>query len=174
MAPRAMHPIRGCPLRVLTVQVSVDGADGRVAHEGSQADLGAEPLRQPGYEHCREQGVPAEVEEAVLDPDLVQAQHLREHLAQRLLPGGGRGPAATRGVLRCRQRPPRSKKLSSTPTWSRPSTCANTSHSACSRGVAGAPPPPAAYSGAGSARRSRFPFAFSGNWSSITPAAGTM
>ncbi len=70
--------------------------------------------------------------------------------------------------------PPRSKKLSSTPTRSRPSTCANTSHSACSPGVAGARPPPAAYSGAGSARRSSFPFAFSGSWSSTTTAVGTM
>jgi len=36
----------------------------------------------------------------------VQAEHLREHLAQRLLPGSGRHPAAARGVLRSRQRPP--------------------------------------------------------------------
>src|SRR5580693_7696589 len=81
LSAMSMHPIRGCPLAVLTVQISVDGADGRVAHEGSQADLYAEPSRQPGNEYCREQGVPAEIEEAVLDPDLLQAQHLREHLA---------------------------------------------------------------------------------------------
>ncbi len=73
-----------------------------------------------------------------------------------------------------RECPPRSKKLSSTPTWSRPSTCANTSHSACSRAVAGARPPAAAYSGAGSARRSSFPFALSGSASSTMTAAGTM
>src|ERR1022692_2274251 len=68
MGPRAVCPVGGCPLGVLAVQVPVDGADGRVAHEGSQADLDAEPLRQPGDEHCREQGVAAEVEEVVLGP----------------------------------------------------------------------------------------------------------
>src|SRR5580692_8411275 len=62
-----------------------------------------------------------------------------------------------------RECPPRSKKLSSTPTRSRPSTCANKSHRARSRGLAGAPPPPAAYSGAGSARRSSLPVAVSGS-----------
>src|ERR1022692_2273063 len=98
-ASRAVHPVGGCPLDVLTVQVPVDGADGGVAHEGSQADLYTEPLHQSGDEHCREQGVPAEVEEVILDPDLVQAQYLREHLAQRLLPRGGRSPASTRGAI---------------------------------------------------------------------------
>ena len=71
--------------------------------------------------------------------------------------------------------PPRSKKLSSTPTRSTPRTCPNTSHRARSRAVAGArPPPAAAYSGAGSARRSSFPLGDSGSASSITTAAGTI
>jgi hypothetical protein len=49
----------GRNLDVLAVQVSVDGADGGVAHEGSQADFYAEPVCKPGEEYCREQGVAA-------------------------------------------------------------------------------------------------------------------
>ena len=70
--------------------------------------------------------------------------------------------------------PPRSKKLSSTPTRSRPSTCANTSHSARSSGRGRGPAAARRDSGAGSARRSSFPFAVSGSASSTTIAAGTM
>src|SRR5262249_682137 len=76
-------------------------------------------------------------------------------------------------LVASREWPPRSKKLSSTPTCSRPSTCANASHSACSRSVAGARPLPAVYSGAGSARRSSFPPGDTGSASSPTTTAAT-
>ena len=73
--------------------------------------------------------MPAQVEEAVLGPDPVHAQHLGEHRAQQLLPARVAGPR---------------------------------------------PAAPRAVSGAGSARRSSFPFGVSGSASSTTTAAGTM
>jgi hypothetical protein len=61
-----------------------------MTHEGLQAELGAHLLRQPGYQHGREQGVPAQVEEAVLNPYPLNTEHLGEQLAECPLPGGGR------------------------------------------------------------------------------------
>ncbi len=70
--------------------------------------------------------------------------------------------------------PPRSKKLSSTPTWARPSTSANSPASSCSWGVLGSRPVPAEpRSGAGRAARSSLPLAVSGSASSRTNADGT-
>ena len=72
--------------------------------------------------------------------------------------------------------PPNSKKLSSAPTRSAPSTSAQIRASARSASVRGSRYPsvgrPA--SGAGSALRSSLPLALSGNRSSATNAAGTM
>ncbi|RPK74226.1 hypothetical protein EES44_01810 [Streptomyces sp. ADI96-15] len=72
--------------------------------------------------------------------------------------------------------PPRSKKLSSTPTRSTPSSSHQMAASVSSVGVRGAVPPDSAagYSGAGSAFRSSLPLAVSGSASSRTTAAGTM
>ena len=71
--------------------------------------------------------------------------------------------------------PPSSKKPSSTPTRSAPSTSAQIPASTSSvavRGAAYAAPLPC--SGAGSARRSTLPLAVSGRLSSTTKAPGTM
>ncbi|MGX1315218.1 hypothetical protein RKD24_005337 [Streptomyces calvus] len=71
--------------------------------------------------------------------------------------------------------PPRSKKLSCTPTESRPSTSAKRAHSVSSTRPAGALPGVAArYSGAGRALRSSFPLVVSGSSGSGTSAVGTM
>ncbi len=72
--------------------------------------------------------------------------------------------------------PPSSKKLSRTPTRSRRSTAAQIPASTSSVGVRGATyrSAPAAYSGAGSALRSTFPFGVRGRRSRTTTAAGTM
>src|SRR5215212_9400126 len=73
--------------------------------------------------------------------------------------------------------PPRSKKLSWTPTRSRPSTSAQTlasTSSTCVRGAAYSPPPPPAASGTGRRLRSTFPFGVKGNSSSTTNCEGTM
>ena len=74
--------------------------------------------------------------------------------------------------------PPRSKKLSSTPTRSTPRTSLQIPASISSTGVRGAtyppPPPRPADSGAGSAARSTLPLAVSGSASSTTNADGTM
>src|ERR1022692_4678129 len=99
LASCAVFRVGGWRSGVVAVQVLVDGADGGAGHEGSQADLDGEPFCQPRDEHCGEQGVPAEVEEVVLGTDLVQAEYLREHLAQRLFPRGGRSQAAACGAI---------------------------------------------------------------------------
>ena len=71
--------------------------------------------------------------------------------------------------------PPRSKKLSSMPTRSSPSTSANSPHRIASCGVRGARCECAdPSSGSGSARRSSLPFGVSGSRSSTTSADGTM
>ena len=71
--------------------------------------------------------------------------------------------------------PPSSKKLSSMPTRSSPSTSANSAHRISSCGVRGARAvPPASDPGAGSARRSSLPFGGQRQPSSTTNAAGTM
>ena len=68
--------------------------------------------------------------------------------------------------------PPSSKKLSSMPTRSSPSTSANSAHRISSCGVRGARRTVVgARSGAGSARRSSLPFGVSGSRSSTTNAA---
>jgi hypothetical protein len=56
----------------------VNAIDGRLAQKITQADLGAEPLRHPRDKDGRQQGVPSEVEEAVLNPDPTYSQHLSE------------------------------------------------------------------------------------------------
>jgi hypothetical protein len=78
-----------------------------------------------------------------------------------------------------REWPPRTKKSSPVETIAsglRFSTSAKTSATATSAGVEGAWPWPVAEarSGAGSARRSSFPFTVTGNVSSSTNTAGTM
>ncbi len=71
--------------------------------------------------------------------------------------------------------PPRSKKLSSIPTFSSPSVLANRVASACSTGVRGVREADCAVkSGAGSALRSILPLGVSGSALSMTTAAGTM
>src|ERR1017187_145566 len=72
--------------------------------------------------------------------------------------------------------PPRAKKSSSTPTRSSPRTSANAWHNTSPATVAGPRPAPAAaaYSGAGSAARSIFPFTVSGRDSLTIPAGGPM
>jgi len=71
--------------------------------------------------------------------------------------------------------PPSSKKLSSMPTRSSPSTSANRAHSISSCGVRGSRRDAGlASSGAGSAPRSSLPFGVSGSRSSTTSAEGTM
>ena len=71
--------------------------------------------------------------------------------------------------------PPSSKKLSSMPTRSSPSTSANSAHRISSCGVRGARRTRAGVrSGAGSARRSSLPLGVSGSPSSTTKADGTM
>ena len=85
--------------------------------------------------------------------------------------------ARTRAITRMAssESPPSSKKLSSAPTRSTPSTSANrpqTISSAAVRGSRLTTTPP--NSGAGSAARSSFPFTVTGSASSTTTAAGTM
>src|SRR5882757_4573039 len=71
--------------------------------------------------------------------------------------------------------PPSSKKLSSTPTRSTPSTSANTWHTISSTTVTGPrPPPTTTNSGTGNAARSTFPFTVRGSSSRTTTADGTM
>ena len=71
--------------------------------------------------------------------------------------------------------PPSSKKLSSMPTRSTPSTSANSPQRISSCGVRGARRAcVGAASGAGSARRSSLPFGVSGSSSSAMIAEGTM
>ena len=74
-----------------------------------------------------------------------------------------------------REWPPRSKKLSWTPTRSRPSTSAQISASTSSTGVRGATSPGAGpRSGLGRALRSTLPLGLSGMASRRMKAAGTM
>ncbi len=89
-------------------------------------------------------------------------------------PSASRARVATR--VASRECPPSSKKLSSTPTRSTPSTSAQIPASTSSVGVRGATYASAApeSSGAGSARRSVLPCGVSGSASSTTTAAGTM
>src|SRR5882672_9134410 len=73
--------------------------------------------------------------------------------------------------------PPNSKKLSSTPTRSTPNTSDQIPASVPSSSVRGAtyfPPSTTPRSGAGSARRSTFPFGVNGNRSIVTNHDGTM
>src|SRR5207237_543288 len=70
--------------------------------------------------------------------------------------------------------PPSAKKSSSIPTRSTPRTSANSAHSNSSCGLRGRRPTEGLNSGAGSAERSSFPFAVSGNPSRTTIAEGTM
>ncbi len=71
--------------------------------------------------------------------------------------------------------PPSSKKPSSMPTLSRPSTSANSAQRISSCGVRGARPVlPAPKSGAGRAFRSSLPFGVTGMASRTTMALGTM
>jgi hypothetical protein len=76
----------------------------------------------------------------------------------------------------CTESPPRSKKSSSTPTRSIPSTPATTRATARSVSVRGSTCPDlpdAPRSGAGSAAWSTFPFPVNGNASTTTNADGT-
>ncbi|NQE72692.1 hypothetical protein NG2371_07185 [Nocardia gamkensis] len=71
--------------------------------------------------------------------------------------------------------PPKAKKSSSSPTSLAPRSPANTSATACSTGEPGARNATALLTcGAGSARRSSFPFGVNGRTSSTTIASGTM
>ena len=85
--------------------------------------------------------------------------------------------ARTRAISRMAssESPPRSKKLSSAPTRSRPRTSANRPQTISSAAVRGSrliiTPP---NSGAGSAARSSFPLTVTGSASKTTRAAGTM
>ncbi|OEZ46912.1 hypothetical protein JANLI_56980 [Janthinobacterium lividum] len=87
-------------------------------------------------------------------------------------------PAWRKRATICRLRiesPPSSKKLSSRPSCSSPSTPRHTWASNCSAGPCGATLPPCCSAcGAGSALRSTLPFAFSGRLSSATITDGTM
>jgi hypothetical protein len=60
------------------------------------AEAGADPADQPGGQ----QRVAAEVEEAVVEADLIEAEGLGEQAGEDLLLRGPRGPAAGRGEVR--------------------------------------------------------------------------
>ena len=59
---------------------------------------------QPLHQRHRQQRMPAQSEEVVVDTDRVESEHLREHRAQELLLHGDRRPAGARGVVRRGQR----------------------------------------------------------------------
>ncbi|GCB53351.1 hypothetical protein SNL152K_10708 [Streptomyces sp. NL15-2K] len=64
------------------------------------------PRPQPLDQRHRQQRMPTELEEVVVDTDPLHAQDLGEGRAQQLFLHRGRAPARTSGVLRRRQRPP--------------------------------------------------------------------
>src|SRR5208282_835506 len=54
-----------------------------------EADPDAQLCHEPGDQDGGEQGVAAEIEEAVFDADLIDGEYLREQVAQFAFPGGG-------------------------------------------------------------------------------------
>ncbi|MGX1095920.1 hypothetical protein RKD47_006686 [Streptomyces albogriseolus] len=82
-----------------------EAADGGVFEDGAQLHLAAQALGDPGDGHGGEQGVSAEVEEAVVESDPVQAEDVGPHLGDDPLGlvarrgvGGPGGAAGVRGV----------------------------------------------------------------------------
>ncbi len=95
--------LAGREVRVLG-QAPSEGGHGGGFEEGPHAEVGAECGADPAEQLHREEGVPAEVEEAVVDADRSgQAQDLGEEVAELFLlrgpgcPPGGRGPEVGRG-----------------------------------------------------------------------------
>ncbi len=88
------------PAGVLGDQARGDAGDGRRLEHRPHRELGAERIADPARQPGGEQRVPAQVEEAVVDPDLGDPEHGGEHLAQRRLRSGAWCAAARRGVLR--------------------------------------------------------------------------
>ena len=133
---RQRHPLRTLtgpqrrPRRPVPAPASRAASPATVGASNSAriGDLDAQHRPDPRDQPDRQQRVPAQVEEVVVDADRVHAEHLGERRAQHLLLHRGRTTA---------RHPP-------------------------------------TYSGAGSARRSSFPFAVNGSSSSSTTAAGTM
>ena len=131
---------------------------GRVLERRADRQLGTERRGDPADQPGGQQGVPAQVEEAVLDPDPVQAQHLREHLAQRLLPRRRRSPAALRRrVLRRRRPPPHRDRVSDRTRQNgrlppRPPPCALSSSPSPAAAPPVVPPPPCPPPGPSSTR----------------------
>ncbi|CAM5663149.1 hypothetical protein KAURM247S_08242 [Kitasatospora aureofaciens] len=74
------------------VQAGRQGSHGRGLEQRPDLQLRAEGRPGPGGQAGRQQGVPAQIEETVVDTDLRQAQHLGEQLGEELLLRGARRP----------------------------------------------------------------------------------
>jgi hypothetical protein len=80
------HPPQRRPRRLRAVQHPGQRRYRRVLEYRSHRQFRAQHRPDPADQTGGQQRMTAQVEEAVLHPDLLQAQHLREHLAQGLLP----------------------------------------------------------------------------------------
>ena len=100
-------PVNSLSLRALarSAQMLRDGCYGRRAEEILKRNVAAEAAQQTVLHLDEKQGMPAHVEEVVVDPDVFRAQHFlpdRGHAALDLRPG--RLPLAGRRCARRRKR----------------------------------------------------------------------
>ncbi|GAA2421749.1 hypothetical protein GCM10010388_06210 [Streptomyces mauvecolor] len=84
-------------------EVGGELGDRRRTEDHLDRDLRAEHRTDPADQAGREQRVPAEGEEVVVDADPLQAEHLAEQARQGLLVGGARRPVGAGGELRLGQ-----------------------------------------------------------------------
>src|SRR6185369_15873740 len=120
----------------------------------------------------------SQVEEVIRHSYFLQPQHLRPDLTQDFF---HRSPCCDISAWCIEVRsdsnecPPKSKKLSVTPTFSSPNTSAQISHRISSTAVRAATYPPGALrSGRGKACRSIFPLVFNGIRCNLTNTDGTI
>src|SRR5205085_7998397 len=68
------------------------GGHGGRLEQGSDPDLGPDRGQDAGHDPGGQQGVAAQLEEVVVHPDAVQAQHVGPDARQGGFQGGGGGP----------------------------------------------------------------------------------
>ncbi|RPK36231.1 hypothetical protein EES39_32280 [Streptomyces sp. ADI92-24] len=88
-----LRPPEGEPGPVRVAQPGSQPGHGRGSEQGGQGQFHAQRRTDARHQPRSEQGVPAEVEEVVVDTDLRQAQHLGEQAGQHVFVGRARCPA---------------------------------------------------------------------------------
>src|SRR6201996_8864445 len=90
-------------LTAVPAELPAQAADGRRMEQGAYGKVGTEGCVDRGDQAHRRQGIPAQVEEGVVDTNSLEPQHLGVDTGQYLLDGIGGGPVFASRVLRRRQ-----------------------------------------------------------------------